>query len=334
MKSPSSVAVIGAGIAGLSCATALHARGIEVQVFDKGRGVGGRTSTRRVDADPARGWDHGAICFLAEDPRFIAAVEAWAHEGLVAPWPFPEHPAKGEPGSWVGVPGMNAIARHLAARLDIQVGKKVDSLVPQGAAWKLRIAEAETSDVFDAVVLTAPAPQSHALIEAHAPELAEMLMTTWFQPCWSLLAYSERVEHPVALRRVGPGQLPDGVSSLVCEDTKPGRVQEPHASRWLLQSTAGWAKQHLEDEPEQVVPLLSAMLAEAIQAPVLEAKAHRWRYARVHRARGEDCIVDAERGLALAGDFCRGDGLENAWLSGRAAAEALMTTQGPSSAKD
>ena len=54
------VAVIGAGLAGLSCATALQAAGVVVRVYEKSRGPAGRMSTRRGD-----GWqcDHGAQYF-------------------------------------------------------------------------------------------------------------------------------------------------------------------------------------------------------------------------------------------------------------------------------
>jgi len=43
------VVVVGAGLAGLSCAVALHAAGIDVQVFEAGNGVGGRVRTDHVD---------------------------------------------------------------------------------------------------------------------------------------------------------------------------------------------------------------------------------------------------------------------------------------------
>ncbi|MEL6486923.1 MAG: FAD-dependent oxidoreductase, partial [Pseudomonadota bacterium] len=39
--SHSDIAIIGAGMAGLACASALTAAGHKVQVFDKGRGPGG-----------------------------------------------------------------------------------------------------------------------------------------------------------------------------------------------------------------------------------------------------------------------------------------------------
>lgn len=48
MKSPE-VAVIGAGLAGLRCATLLHAQGLEVHVFERQEGVGGRVRTDLID---------------------------------------------------------------------------------------------------------------------------------------------------------------------------------------------------------------------------------------------------------------------------------------------
>ena len=45
---PPSVAIVGAGMSGLTCARALQDAGFRVQVFDKSRGVGGRLATRAV----------------------------------------------------------------------------------------------------------------------------------------------------------------------------------------------------------------------------------------------------------------------------------------------
>jgi predicted NAD/FAD-dependent oxidoreductase len=48
------IAVVGAGIAGLLLARELKARGAEVVVFEKSRGLGGRMATKRVG-----GWRRG-----------------------------------------------------------------------------------------------------------------------------------------------------------------------------------------------------------------------------------------------------------------------------------
>ena len=81
------VAIIGAGLAGLSCAQALVQAGHQVHVFDKSRGPSGRMSTRRTE-DPAGPWqcDHGAQYFTARDATFRAEVARWQQAGVAALW--------------------------------------------------------------------------------------------------------------------------------------------------------------------------------------------------------------------------------------------------------
>lgn len=56
------VVIVGAGICGLMAAGQLVERGASVLLLDKGRTVGGRLATRRIEAGCA---DHGAQFFTA-----------------------------------------------------------------------------------------------------------------------------------------------------------------------------------------------------------------------------------------------------------------------------
>ena len=77
------IAIIGAGLAGLTLAHRLVARH-DITVFEKARGPGGRMSTRR--ADPYA-FDHGAQYFTAETDRFRSLLKPLRETGLIAPWP-------------------------------------------------------------------------------------------------------------------------------------------------------------------------------------------------------------------------------------------------------
>ena len=77
------VAIIGAGIAGLSCAQELQGHGFSVTIFDKSKGVGGRMSHRYFGDWEA---DHGAQYFTARDPVFQQEVAQWVQAGVAKPW--------------------------------------------------------------------------------------------------------------------------------------------------------------------------------------------------------------------------------------------------------
>ena len=111
----SRIAIIGAGIGGLTLAQAL-ADQHEVVVFEKGRGMGGRMATRYADGFA---FDHGAQYFTARDPRFVALVDKLVAVGAVAPWqgPIASIAADGtisvdgmRDGHYVGTPNMNSFA--------------------------------------------------------------------------------------------------------------------------------------------------------------------------------------------------------------------------------
>ena len=65
------IAIIGVGMAGVTCARTLRQAGHHVTLFEKSRGLGGRMSTR---ASAFGGFDHGAQYFTVRDPRFELAI--------------------------------------------------------------------------------------------------------------------------------------------------------------------------------------------------------------------------------------------------------------------
>ena len=130
------IAVVGAGIAGLACATELSALGVAVTVFDKGRGVGGRVATRR---EGSMHFNHGAQYVTARGASFRALLDFLVADGAAAPWP-----AAGA-GRWTGMPGMSALARHMAAEsgAEMRLGQQVLFLRDDEVGWLLRAVPAK-----------------------------------------------------------------------------------------------------------------------------------------------------------------------------------------------
>jgi renalase len=128
------VAVVGAGISGLICAKRLQDHGFEVTVFEKSRSVSGRAATRR--GEPQLSFDHGAQYFTVRDSVFAQSVEKWVQLGIVAEWTGrivdvdgPNVlPKTDQPVRYVGVPGMTAMARHMAEGIPVPFETRITRL--------------------------------------------------------------------------------------------------------------------------------------------------------------------------------------------------------------
>ncbi len=306
------IAIVGAGMAGLSCATRLAALGHAVALFDKGRGPGGRMATRRVEADGTTlSFDHGAQYFTARDPRFVEQVARWEREGVVARWD-----AAGE-DAWVGTPAMNAPIKAMAGRHDVQFGTRIEQLLRDGDGWQLD-GEGAPDRRFDAVVVALPAEQAGPLLQQHASAMGDLADTTSSAPCWTIMAaFEQRLpSEQDTIRHHG------AIGWAARNNAKPGRGS---AECWVVQASPDWSRAHHEDEATAVETALLDQLADAIGAPLpprLAISAHRWRFARSGAA-GEEALWDAQQRIGVCGDWLIGPRVEAAYLSGRILAETV-----------
>ncbi|WP_420393292.1 NAD(P)/FAD-dependent oxidoreductase [Acuticoccus sp.] len=314
------VAVIGAGVAGAAAARRLRASGLGVVVFDKGRGPGGRTATRRRD-DLA--FDHGAP--WAADPSgprphvpFTAMLNEAVHTGTAVRWQGPEGPTT------VGLPGMSALVRGMLAEVDVRCGVEVDAVEREPEGWRLGAVRGEGAGGFSAVLVTVPAPQCATLLQGAHPGLAAVARDARMDPTWTLMLAAEGVAD--AMVGVGSDALGgEGIATLVNNGAKPGR----DARTLVAHATPEWTRSRLEDEPERVCDDLAAVVRRRLALPQpVRATAHRWRYARVAAAAKEGPSFDPETGLGIAGDWTVGPTLADAHAGGIALADAVLAARG------
>lgn len=299
------VGIVGAGMAALSCADALAAAGHAPTLFDKGRGPGGRMSTRRVDLGGRTvTFDHGAQYMTARDPGFLARMEAWEQQGVAARWP-----AAG-PDAWVGTPGMSAPVRALAGPHDVRWATRVEAIRQDGNGWTLEGADA---DPFDAVVMALPAEQAAPLLAPHHPDFAATAAASRTLPCWTVMAaFAAPIPAPDVTKDAGP------IGWAARDGAKPGRAG---AETWVVQAAPDWSQENLEDTPDAVAPTLLALLARHLGRELpqpIHLDAHRWRYARSRPpGNAPAALWEADSGLGVCGDWLLAPRIEAAWLSGR-----------------
>jgi hypothetical protein len=295
------------------------AHGHQAIVFEKSRGLGGRTATRRTDG---RQWDHGAPAFDASERWLQPLVAEWTRLGVVEPW----HPsvARAAEGSLTRVAspfsnhavasgGMSQLAHHVAQGLDVRLATTIASVATSGSGLSLLVADSPRLGPFDGVIVAVPPAQAAALIEPLSP-LAARVRHVEMAPRWVALA---------AFR----GSTGDSDVILVADDIIDfaSRVEGPAGSGWTIRATDAWSRAHLEDDASTVAELLVArfLRATGFAAPV-SAVGHRWRYAHKDNAWLGASLLDERASIVIGGDWCHGFGVEAALRSGYAAAGRLL----------
>ncbi len=319
-KQTTDVLVIGAGIAGLIAAGELRRAGRRVLVLDKGRGVGGRLASRRIDGAT---FDHGAQFITTRDPRFAAVLEQGRQKGAMKEW------CRGFAGGvdvharWRGKPAMSAVAKHLAAGLDLHLETPVAALHRAGDQWR---AETTTGRTFtaDAVVLTPPVPQSLALLDSGgiilAPEMRTRLAAIEYERCLAIMAV---LDGPSRIPPPGGFTPADGPIAWIADNQLKGISAEPAVT---IHATHAFSIEHWDRNRDESARALLNTAAQWLGAGITTFQVHGWRYSKPMRVDQFPCVVVSQSPpLVLAGDAFAAPRVEGAALSGWASAEAILS---------
>ncbi len=319
------VIVIGAGISGLLAAGRLNASDYRVIVLDKGRGVGGRLATRRMDKGV---FDHGAQYFTVLDPGFDVIVHEWRERGIVRPWTTGFALTDGSikrdgQERFCGVSGMTAIAKHLARELDVHLNARVVGFAAEGDGWKVTTENAE-SFTSRALLLTPPVPQSLQLLATGNVPLSDRIRNELEQieyaPCLALLVYlsgESLVPDPGGL------WFPGEPIRWIADNHRKGISSGSHGAL-TIQAGPDYSRQNWDTPEQEVTEKLLAVAAPWLGTSPVQTQLHHWRYSQPLSTYPERCLTLQSRApLVLAGDAFGGPRVEGAALSGLAAAGAL-----------
>lgn len=322
------VAIIGAGIAGLSCATRLQALGYQVQIHEKSRGPSGRMSARNGE-----GWsaDHGAQYFTARDPLFIAELNTWIKAGVAASWDPRLYvyeanqwqKSTSQDSRYVGVPAMNSPGQYLAKNLSIEFHQTINQIFRHEGKWILHSLESGTmTQSFDYLVLALPAPQVSTLVASVDHSLAALSSSVNMQGCWTAMVRPPRaLDMPFDAAFINH----EIISWMSRNNSKPGRTGQ---ESWVIHANPQWSQQWIElDKEEARKRIIECAEKLGLDCQNAEISIHRWRYASGAINVKDGSILNEANKLGICGDWLNGGRVEGAWLSGYKLASAISTSE-------
>jgi predicted NAD/FAD-dependent oxidoreductase len=319
------IGIIGAGIAGLTVGNKLTQKGFQVEIFDKGRAVGGRTSSRKTE------WgylDHGAQYITLRDSEFKAFIKAHLPPDLLLAWQanFARleddkiTPEDLEELRYVPRHSMSTLCKYLAVNLSVKTQIKIAKL-NRDNYWILEDSHGHHYGPFDLIVITAPPAQTAALL-SYSSFLREEIAKVEMWPCWTLMLITEN-----------KWKIPFGgikcnnpiLGWIALNNSKPERGQ---LNSIILQANWQWSAENIDRDRQAIGEILQqeAERILGVNFSSLKYKAvHLWRYAAPKNVAQQPYFFDQTSHLAVCGDWCVAGRIEGAFLSASALSEALFS---------
>ena len=328
------ILIIGSGLAGMSAGRFLNASGYQVTILDKGFRCGGRYATRRVDDFS---FDHGTPYF--KPSQIPGDLKNILSEPYLKTWP--DDLSENVEASVVSIPAMRSFPEALGRGLDIRQGVQVEKLSFRDDVFFAETVDTSSKDMptsdgfsgpFDAVLLTAPGPQTADLIEGLLPigsDLLQAARKVTYTPQFSVLVgYDFMRDAPSIIHNPT-----SKIAKIVNQAKKPDR---PEKSAFVVFCSPEWSLENLDKSKDEVAEIILKDLENILSEhgvavddwgkPAYLA-AHSWRYCRLENPAGlsPEAQIDSTSTLAVAGDWIMLPDTHGALSSGINAARQIET---------
>jgi len=354
------ILIVGAGATGSSAALRLRQLGnVELEVWEKARGPGGRMSTNRQEVNGATVRADMGAQYLSVDESDSASLQVAdmllssgvcaqvSSEHLSA---TPERPkqAKHLAGTAGGVnDALKLLLEEAGATTHYE--KRVASLDLQSGLWRARPFEGAPG-MFDAVLVAVPGcgVGGDNLLKIHGSwegmlkqEQNKQLMAAQHDQRWSFAFFLPNDCQGVCERYFGPKAVEkvvdDDVLHLLCYQSRKTEIASKTASGGLVlvaHTTREWAKLHAQrgGRDERLLKEVAACVQKLIglEGPLSKltsvSKVITWKQSQVERPVSSDgpcMVVSRSPPLLLAGDYFTHSSFSGCVQSGFAAAESL-----------
>ena len=312
----SSFCVIGSGISGATIANLLNKKH-NVDLYDKARGLGGRSSFKRLDK--IRGFDHGTQYFSPKTPEFKKFTKKLIEKKILKIWEgnhkFLSDKKKENKKhvKVIGRKGNNDISKYLLKNVRCYFQSELKKINFQNRKWNLIFNDGEIRN-YENLILTCPFPQLKKLSKKYIKN--------------SFIKEKIKMDANITiLIEIKKTNL--GYSSFLFNDRILGWAGYENSKKrfksesdlWTLQSTFNWANKKINQN--KVLKKTNAKilidkffkLTGIKRTKVLFSLNHGWKYSSNSKPLKLKSYWNSRLNLGVCADWFNGPRLESGWIS-------------------
>ncbi len=312
----SSFCIIGSGISGATIANLLNKKHT-VDLYDKARGLGGRSSFKRLDNQ--RGFDHGTQYFSPKTTEFKRFTKKLIEKKILKIWggnhKFLSDKKKENKKhvKVIGRKGNNDISKYLLKNVRCYFQSELKKINFQNRKWNLVFNDGEIRN-YENLILTCPFPQLKKLSKKYIKN--------------SFIREKIKMDANITiLIEIKKTNL--GYSSFLFNDKILGWAGYENSKKrfksrsdlWTLQSTFNWANKKINQN--KVLKKTNAKilidkffkLTGIKQTKILFSLNHGWKYSSNSKPLKLKSYWNSRLNLGVCADWFNGPRLESGWIS-------------------
>jgi len=308
--------VIGSGISGATIANLLNKK-FQVNLYDKGRGPGGRASFKRIKGQI--GFDHGTQYFSPKTIEFKKFINRLIKIKILKKWSgnhiFLNSKKKENKKhiKIIGKKGNNDICKYLLKKVRCYYQSEVKKIYYKNKLWFLLFTDGKVK-TYKAVILTCPFPQ--------LKKLSEKFINNSFIKKKLKMDANITVMIAIKKNKVSPCSFvfDDPILGWAGNENTKKRFKSKY-DLWTLQSTFKWANKNIDKNKKNLKKNSKILidkffkLTKIERTKVIYSINHGWKYSSNSKPFKTRSFWDPQKKLGVCADWFVGSRLESGWIS-------------------
>ncbi len=308
--------VIGSGISGATIANLLNKK-FQVNLYDKGRGPGGRASFKRVKGQI--GFDHGTQYFSPKTIEFkkftnrlikIKILKKWSGNHIFLNSKKKENKKHIK---IIGKKGNNDICKFLLKKVKCFYQSEVKKIYYKNKLWFLLFTDGKIR-TYKGVILTCPFPQLKKLSEKFINDTFIKRKLKMDANITVMIAIKKNKKTPSSFL------FNDPILGWAGNENTKKRFKSKY-DLWTLQSTFKWANKNIDKNKKNLKKNSKILidkffkLTKIKKTKVIYSINHGWKYSSNSKPFKIRSYWDTKKKLGVCADWFIGPRLESGWIS-------------------